>query len=252
MPSLSLGEGCGVIEFGAGLPASPVAQSVVAQTPVPAPNHWSETDIDDRYARLDRQFATGVLADLPATRTHVTTPIPSTPSASTALSRDDDIEQGLLHEVESISAVIRSAEPPRPTAEPTSEFPSRSEPPALATSPWCTGWSEMPEWDVVQPEWVVETPAAAPAMPAPAPAASETHEAAWETHPAPFAPSPPHVEPPESHPAPETLSFEAHQVLPSLNTAVESPPPVASVRIDQPAARPYSRLFSRLRRLRAG
>jgi hypothetical protein len=272
VPSLPFGDGSGVIEFGAGITTPPVPVSFAAPTPVPAAHPWSEIDIDDRYALLDRQFETGVPANLPPSPRRAPS-IPAPAPAPTAVAPRDDIEQRLLQEVEEVSRLIHRAAPSRSIDEPQPDSSHAPSPPSLATSPWCTGWSEMPEWDVVQPEWVVETPVAA--EPARAVLAPEPPAAPPEVT-APITVAPQVIESAESDHTPITLSFATHQpaaaaiasVLPATPAAEphhetieprldaplvdHAPERSPSVRIDQPAARPYSRLFSRLRRLRAG
>lgn len=260
-----------VIEFGSGLtPLASAAESrssTLADSPSSsdAAACWSDIEIDDAYAQLDRLFQSGTpVKQSISTRPPAAQP-PLVSSAETA------VEERLLAEIHSLTEDVRSFSR---TDDPESfqAFLPMTSP----TSPWNTGWDGLPEWDVVQPEWVIDTIHATdhvsesstlgtppeltiPPTTTPPTVASMANEEST----LPLTPAAAENLPEEDEaPVAQTLSFPPRFVrdvepLVSAAAAITEPAPGATtpepapqVRIDPPSPRPYARLFSRLRHLR--
>ncbi|MFV0443658.1 MAG: AAA family ATPase [Planctomycetaceae bacterium] len=226
---------------------------------------WIELEVDDRYASLDASARLDILT--PAAP--VASPVLDAVEESTECQADNCLEAAVLEHVRTIRDEVHSAMSVE-TDSPASVddvaiadlVESRSEPQAwapegLTDDTAASVHPAMPEWDVIQPEWLaegtfspVEIDRSRHVELDPLPAATETPSmmrdgAQDELANAPQAAEVSAEEPWLVDPFEEPL--EAAPVL-------EPVPPVESeqsaMRMNDAGQRPYSQLFSRLRRLR--
>lgn len=211
-----------------------------AAAPAHAAPLWDEMEVDDRYAALDslRTPASPTIAT-PAPRSGTSRAQFAEPPAAAPR-----LEQHLLDEVQSLSAAVRgSLSLSAVAAAETDRWPRPAdEPPATEADAAPASWERSPEWDVIQPEWVFEevdfqpiaidlSSRAIADAELPLPPACAAEPAANLTT------------APDAGPQDHAGAFTA-----AAPDTAEWPP---LIRVDPGADRPYSQLFSRLRRLRA-
>jgi type II secretory pathway predicted ATPase ExeA len=234
--------------YGAGEPAEPVH----------AASEWTELEVADPYAALDAAESVIVTAK-PRTLAIAAEPTPVTAApevVSDDLAQDDasssvfDFEEELLEEVHEIAQEVTAVLEARPAAERSA---ARDRPSTLESSPWCSGFSAMPEWDVVQPEWLNESPFTPIEI-------DRSHELDLQPLPEPTfaesvaeAPAEPVIYEPAAAVVFAPIAEDDRPAAFVINTerSAETTAATQQLRVDEPGQRPYSQLFSRLRRLRS-
>lgn len=281
-----------VFEFGGGKSAVEITPPVIPRQPVvlaaTAAASWTEIDVDDRYAVLDRLGEGPGLKFVPPL-VHAVRP-PAAPHAAPAPHPSVELEQTILRDVRQIAREVAAA---------TTVSPRVTE-----------SWSVPSEWDIIEPEVAGAQPA--PGLPVPTlPVAEIRLPAAGESLPQPEDSTPVEgffLEGPTAPPAgagehswggsiadvgdeleefatvaeddflspqemlkvipaapvpeitgeetyPLSAANEDFELGPSeFEIPTEKPAPrrstFPSLRIDQAEPRPFARMFSRLRRLR--
>lgn len=261
-------EDTAVLELGAHrAPPPTLASPSTLALPAAQQPDWIEIDVDDHYAALDTD---GGPVALPPVESGLRLVRPSAPVV-VAVSPTIELEQKVLDEVNDLSqqlamALADSGNHPAPRTLSASDPP----PPALESSPWCAGFSAMPEWDVVQPEWVADVPftpveiSTAPHVDIVVAANAIPITATMESSPGAFvataigdliatqtATDSPEIEElsPAASPAIEPCRAPASMEFAVADEAVA--PTDQHLQLDAAGRRPYAQLFSRLRRLRS-